>query len=121
MIDKDGDKLIVVANNTPKNYKNYVKATHQASFSFKAYTKESKNLESLLDSYGINKKNTFNFNDKKYRCIEAIIEINEEVIVAGIAKWKNLETSIPNYSYSKIGSLQSTDEQEIIITNTIYN
>ena len=41
----------------------------------------------------------------------------EVTCFAGTAKWKTLSEPIPEYSYSKIVALQSTDKQKLIITD----
>ena len=55
--------------------------------------------------------------NKTLRYEEGIIEIGEYIIVAGTAKWKTLHTPIPEYPYSKIAELESTAEQQLLITD----
>lgn len=73
-------------------------------------------LKQVLGAYNINPETFFGFN-KRLRYKEGIIEIGEIVTVAGISKWKTLAEPIPNYPYSKIASLESTDKQKLIITD----
>ncbi|TXD83825.1 hypothetical protein ESY86_07205 [Subsaximicrobium wynnwilliamsii] len=48
---------------------------------------------------------------------EGIIEIGEQITVAGIAQWKSLSEPIPEYPYAQIASLEASEGQKIIITD----
>ena len=74
----------------------------------------------LLKSYNITSTGILGFN-KSLRYKEAIIEIGEQITVAGIAKWKTLSQPIEGYSYSKIAALESTEKQKLIITDLPLN
>ena len=69
-----------------------------------------------MKHYRIDHTSLFGFN-KRLRYQEGVIEIGEEITVAGIAKWKALSEPIPEYPYSKIATLESVDKQKIIITD----
>lgn len=75
-----------------------------------------KNFQVGLKQYNIDSTGFLGFN-KQLRYTEGIIEIGEEITVAGIAKWKNLSEPIEGYSYSKIAALESTEKQKLIITD----
>lgn len=55
--------------------------------------------------------------NKTLRYTEGIIEIGEEITVAGYIKWERLSNPIVDYSYSKIATLKSSEKQKIIITD----
>lgn len=108
------DFVIVSPKDNPKNYKCYlVKDQDQNSGTFNDPTLK---FIALLKHYHINHTTLFGFN-KRLRYQEGVIEIGEEITVAGIAKWKTLSEPIPEYPYSKIASLESVDKQKIIITD----
>lgn len=113
-IEKNGDQLIVNPTKKPKNYKRYlIKDSTVSSGTFNDPTPE---FEALLKRYNIKGTNFFGFN-KSLRYSEGIIEVGEEITVAGIANWKELNESIEGYSYSKIATLESRDKQKLIITD----
>ncbi len=120
-IEQNGNLAIVKPTQNPKNYKSFlVVDKKESSGKFNEPTPE---FESLLRSYDINPKGWFGLN-KSLRYTEGIIEIGEKITVAGIAKWNKLSEPIPEYSYSKIISLESGDNQPIIITDNpkaMYN
>ncbi len=66
--------------------------------------------------YDIDPSTFFGFN-KTLKYTEGIIEIGEQITVAGIAKWKSLNEPLPDYPYSKIATLEATDKQKLIITD----
>ncbi|WP_298239440.1 hypothetical protein [uncultured Algibacter sp.] len=53
-----------------------------------------------------------------FRCNEGLIELNEEIAIKGIAKWKTLKEPIEGYSYSRILTLNGTSEKRLLITDT---
>jgi hypothetical protein len=113
-LEKNGDFAIVRPTQKPKNFISYLMVDKKAkSGSFNDPTPEFK---SLLESYNINYEDYFGFN-KQLRYSEAIIEIGEQITVAGIAKWKSLKEPIEGYSYSKVAELESSNKQKLIITD----
>lgn len=113
-IDTKGDFVIVKPEDHPQNYIcHLVKDKKQSSGSFNDPTPR---LRRILESHQINPETIFGFN-KKIRYQEGIIEIGEQITVAGIAKWKSLSEPMPEYPYSKIATLESDGKQKIIITD----
>jgi hypothetical protein len=113
-IQTKSDFVIVKPQETPKNYICYlVKDKEQSSGTFNDPTPQ---FQSVLNRYNIDAQNFFGFN-KSLRYKEGIIAIGEDITVAGIAKWKRLSEPIPEYPYSKIVTLESTDQQKMIITD----
>lgn len=113
-IQTKNDFVIIKPQEHPKNYICYlIKDKEQSSGTFNDPTPQ---FQSVLNRYNIDAQNFFNFN-KRLRYKEGIIEIGEDITVAGIAKWKTLNEPIPEYPYSKIATLESTDKQKIIITD----
>ncbi|CAL2078223.1 GIDE domain-containing protein [Tenacibaculum sp. 190524A05c] len=113
-VKKNGEYVIVNPSREPVNYKAHLVIDKKVSSgTFKESTPE---FEQLLRAYNVKSKGFFGFK-KNIRYREAIIEIGEEVTVAGIAKWKNLQEPIEGYSYSKIASLESDNKHKIIITD----
>lgn len=117
-VEINGDYVIVQPTQTPKNYLSYLVVDKKiASGTFNDPTPE---FEQLLKSYNIKSKGILGFN-KSLRYKEAIIEIGEQITVAGIAKWKTLNQPIEGYNYSKIAALESTEKQKLIITDLPLN
>ena len=113
-LEKNGDFAIVRPKQNPKNYMSHLvidKKTNSGTFN-----DPSPKFKALLNHYNINSEGFFGFN-KQLRYSEGIIEVGEEITVAGIAKWKSLKEPIEGYSYSKIAELESTDKQKLIITD----
>ena len=113
-LEKNGDFAIVRPKQVPKNYMSYLvidKKTNSGTFNDPA-----PKFKALLNHYNINNEGFFGFN-KKLRYSEGIIEIGEQITVAGIAKWKSLKEPIEGYSYSKIAELEGTIKQKLIITD----
>lgn len=113
-VEKNGEYIIVKPSKNPLNYKAHLVIDKKTSSGF--FKESTPEFEQLLNEYNVNSKNFFGFK-KSIRYHEAIIEVGEEVTVAGIAKWKNLNEPIEGYSYSKIASLESNEKQKIIITD----
>jgi hypothetical protein len=113
-INNKGDFTIVKPTLSPKNYISYLVIDKKAkSGAFNGPTPE---FESLLRLYNIDSTNFFGFN-KQLKYTEGVVEIGEEITVAGIAKWKNLSEPIPEFEYSRIAALESSDKQKLIITD----
>jgi len=113
-INNNGDFVIVRPTQSPENYLSFlVKDKKTSSGTFNDPTPE---FELLLRRYGIDPVNLLGFN-KPLRYREGVIEIGEKITVAGIAKWKTLSEPIPEYPYSKIAELVSTDKEKLIITD----
>ena len=113
-LEKNGDFAIVRPSQNPKNYISHLVVDKKAnSGTFNDPTPE---FTALLKQYNIDSEGFFGFN-KSLRYSEAIIEVGEQITVAGIAKWKSLKEPIEGYSYSKITELESSDKQKLIITD----
>lgn len=113
-IEKNGDYAIVKPIKHPKNYISYLVVDKKTSSG--TFNDPTPDFESLLKRYNIDSSNYFGFN-KSLKYTEAIIEIGENITVAGIAKWKSLNEPIPEYPYSKIAALESNEKQKLIITD----
>jgi len=113
-INTNGDFTIVRPTQSPRNFISYlVKDRKTSSGTFSDPIPE---FESLLRRYNIEPTNFFGFN-KTLRYKEGVVEIGEQITVAGIAKWKTLREPIPDYHYSKIAELVSEGKYRIIITD----
>lgn len=113
-IERNGEYVIVNPSRNPINYRAHLVIDKKTSSGF--FKESTPEFEQLLREYNVRSKGFLGFK-KSIRYQEAIIEVGEEVTVAGIAKWKNLNEPIEGYSYSKIASLESTEKQKIIITD----
>jgi hypothetical protein len=113
-LEKNGDYVMVQPIQDPKNYMSYLVIDNKINSG--TLNDASPKFEALLNHYDIKSEGYFGFN-KTLRYSEGIIEIGEEITVAGIAKWKTLNEKIEGYSYSKIAALESTDAQKLIITD----
>jgi len=105
---------IVNAKTYPKNFKSYI--TSKEIISENDFSNNPEKLEAILNQFNA-KTTTFKNSRKKVRAFEAIIEVNEKIVIAGTAKWKTLNEPIKGYSYSKVIALENTLDQQIIITN----
>lgn len=113
-VETNSDFVIVKPIDEPKNYITYlVKDKKQSSGTFNSPTPE---FEALLRRYNIESQTFFGFN-KQLRYREGIIEIGEQVTVAGIAKWRSLSEPLPDYPYSKIAELTDEVNTKLIITD----
>ena len=115
-IENRGEYVIVKPVQNPKNFIGYL-VTDKTSSSG-TFNDPTPEFKSLLRRYNIESEGFFGFN-KQLRYSEGIIEIGETITVAGIAKWKTLSEPIPEYSYSKIAALESSDKQKLIITDLL--
>lgn len=114
LLERNSDYVLVEPKENPKNYKSYLvidKKTTSGTFN-----KPTPAFLKVLEKYNIKNKGYFGQN-KSLRYTEAVIEIGEEITVAGIAKWKKITTPIAGYSYSKIAALENSNQQKIIITD----
>lgn len=113
-IDCRGDYVIVQPQKEPRNFISYLVPDKKASSG--TFNDPTPEFESLLRRYNIESTGLFGFN-KQLRYKEGIIEVGETITVAGIAKWKELSEPIPEYPYSKIATLESSDKQKLMITD----
>lgn len=113
-IEKNGDFVIVSPTKNPKNYMSYL--VKDAKVNSGSFNDPSPKFNVLLKHYNINSENFFGFN-KTLRYTEGVIEIGEQITVAGLVKSKTLDFKIEGYNYSKIMELQSSENQKIIITD----
>ena len=111
----DNDHMLIVQpTHNPLNFVSYLQIDKKTkSGTFNDPTPE---FESVLKSYNINPNGLFGFN-KRLRYKEGIIEIGEEITVAGQVRWKTLNEPIPEYPYSKIASIENPENKKIIITD----
>ena len=101
----------------PKNYLSYLVVDKKVSSG--TFNEPTPEFETLLKNFNIQSTGLLGFN-KTLRYTEGIIEIGEQITVAGIAKWKTLKQQIEGYSYSKIAALESTEKQKLIITDLLF-
>jgi hypothetical protein len=113
-IEKGGDYVVVKPSQNPKNYLSYLVIDSKTSSG--TFNDASLKFEKLLEHYNIKSTGFLGLN-KQLRYAEAIIEIGEEITVAGIVKWKTLHEKIEGFNYSKIAELESSAQQKIIITD----
>ena len=113
-INNKGDFAMIKPTRSPKNYISYLVTDKKARAG--AFSRPTPEFESLLRHYNIDSTNFFGFN-KQLKYTEGIIEIGENITVAGIGRWKTLSEPIPEYEYSKIAALESSDKQKLIITD----
>lgn len=114
LLEQNGEYALVELQQYPQNFLCHLvvdKKTTSGSFK-----KPSPKFEELLRHYNIKSTGFFGFN-KQLRYKEAIIEIGEKITVAGRVQHKAIDFKIPDYNYSKIVALQSTEKQKIIITD----
>ena len=117
-VERSGNYVMVQPTQMPKNYINYLVVDNKTSSG--TFNDPTSEFEKLLNKYNITSKGLFGFN-KSLRYNEGIIEVGEQITVAGIAKWKTLSQPIEGYNYSKIAALESTDKQKLIITDLPLN
>ena len=113
-IEQNGSYAIIKPTKNPKNYISHLVVDEKTSSG--TFNDPTHEFKALLERYHIDSENFFGFN-KQLRYKEGIIEVGEKITVAGIAKWKTLSEPIPEYSYSKIVALESTDKEKLIITD----
>ncbi|GAB7255831.1 hypothetical protein [Polaribacter sp. OB-PA-B3] len=113
-IETKGEHVIVRPKLNPKNFKSYLVIDKKTSSG--TFNKPTKEFLEVLKKYNIRSDGFLGFN-KSLRYTEAIIELEEIVTVAGIAKWKHLKEPVEGYAYSKIAELVSTENQKLIITD----
>ncbi|WP_299884016.1 hypothetical protein [uncultured Lacinutrix sp.] len=111
-IEVNSEMAIIKPDNFPK--KTFVVEDFKTkSGSFNDATPE---LERFLNKHGKESKGFFGFN-RQLRYKEGIIELQENIAVKGIGKWKPLKEPIEGYNYSKILTLTGTENKKLIITD----
>ncbi len=113
-IETKGEHVIVRPKLNPKNFKSCLVIDKKTSSG--TFNNPTKEFLEVLKKYNIRSDGFLGFN-KSLRYTEAIIELEEIVTVAGIAKWKHLKEPVEGYAYSKIAELVSTENQKLIITD----
>lgn len=113
-LNKNGEFVMVQPSQDLKNFKAHLVVDKKHSTN--TFNGASPEFQKLLDRYNIKSKAFLGFN-KSLRYSEAIVEIGEEITVAGIGKWKTLNEPIEGYTYSKIAALESNYNQQLLITD----
>ena len=111
---KNGEQVIIEPSQELKNYKAHLVIDERTSSG--TFNDASPEFESLLNRYNIKSTGFFGFN-KSLRYSEAIVAVGEEITVAGIGKWKDMQEPIEGYAYSKIAALESAEKQKLLITD----
>lgn len=113
-IEQRGEVALIKPQTEPLNFDIYMMEDKRVSSGFlKNPTPE---FENLLSAYGIQSANLLGFN-KTLRYTERILEVGETITVGGIANWKAVDVTVEGYNYSKIATLESSEHQNIIITD----
>lgn len=113
-IEQRGEVALIKPQTEPLNFDIYMVEDKRVSSGFlKNPTPE---FENLLSAYGIQSANLLGFN-KTLRYTERILEVGETITVGGIANWKAVDVTVEGYNYSKIATLESSEHQNIIITD----
>lgn len=73
-------------------------------------------LESYLKQHGHTSQGFLGLN-KAIRYSESIIELNEEIAIMGIGKWKTIDTPISGYSDSRVLTLTGSKEKKLLVTD----
>jgi hypothetical protein len=73
-------------------------------------------IERYLQQNG-NKSSGFLGMNKTLRYKESIIELDEEIAVMGIGKWKTIDTPMDSYSDGRILTLTGSKEQKLLVTD----
>jgi hypothetical protein len=73
-------------------------------------------IERYLQQNG-NKSSGFLGMNKTLRYKESIIELDEEIAVMGIGKWKTIDTPMDSYSDGRILTLIGSKEQKLLVTD----
>ncbi len=115
-IEKNGERAIVLPIKMPRNYMDYLvtdKTTNSGTFN-----DPTPEFMKLLKFHNIDSETLFGFN-KQLKYEEAIIEVGEQITVAGNVRWMDLENPIADYSYSSIVSLSGDkNDKKLIITDS---
>ncbi|WP_046757877.1 hypothetical protein [Kordia jejudonensis] len=106
--------IVHIQKQVPNSKRIYLVTDHSSSSgTFKKTTPE---IERYLASHG--KKSTgFLGMNRTLRYKESIIELDEEIAVMGIGKWKTVDIPSDGYSDSRILTLTGTKEQKLLVTD----
>lgn len=114
IIEKNGNVVLIEPSVSPKNYRDFL--SDKYSVSLNTFKGSNSEVDSLLKKYNLDKVSLLRGN-KRVRLSETIIEIGDEVTVAGLVNSKELKKAIKGYSYSKIFAFESFGKQKLIITD----
>lgn len=111
-LEVNGEMAIIQPNHNPKN--GFLVTDFETKSGFR--NDASPELEAFLKAH--DKKSTGFFGgNRTLRYKEGIIEIEEQVAIKGIGKWKVLKEPIEGYSFSRILYLTGSIENKLIITD----
>lgn len=113
-VEQNGSFVLVKPNQNPKNYVSYLVVDSKLTSS--VFNKPTPEALALLEKYKMDSKNFFGLY-KQLRYQEGVIEIGENITVAGIVKWNTLSEPLEGYNYSKIASLNHSETKKLIITD----
>ena len=114
-IEENGEVVLVQPRKSPKkNYDAFLVQDHSVRSGF--LNDPTPEFESFLRTHDIDSTNLLGFN-KTLEYSERVIELGEIVTVGGIAKWKEVNEQLSDYSYTRIAALESSDKQKIVITD----
>lgn len=113
-IEQNGELVMVKPSRETSNYNVFI--VEDKRINSGTFNSPSPKFKQVLDNFGIESESWLGFN-KTLKYTERILEIGETITVGGIAKWKELNEPIEDYSYSKIAALESSAEQKLVITD----
>lgn len=106
--------IVSLKNAIPKSKRVYLVTDHSLnSGTFKNTTPEIENYLALKG----NKSTGFFGMNKTLRFKESIIELDEDIAVMGIGKWKTVDIPADGYSDSRILTLTGLKEQKLLVTD----
>lgn len=114
MIEANGASALIKPNGDLKSMDSYIVTDKTYKSGILNYP--TPNLEAFLKSKDIKPQGLLGFN-KTLSYKEAIIAVNESIAVLATAKWKELQTPIEGYNYSKILQLEGHWKDKLVITD----
>jgi hypothetical protein len=113
-IEQNGRVVLVNPTQNPKNYVSFL--VIDSKFTSSIFNKPTTEALALLEKYSIDSKNFFGFH-KQLRFQEGVIEIGENITVAGVVTYTTLSQPLDGYNYTKVASINHSETQKLIITD----
>ncbi len=113
--DTEGNRAMIRPGSLYYDFKQiFIETDYKESLKSDKNTKPR--LEKFLEKHDVYNTNILSYNDN-IRFREGIIDLNENISIIGIAKWKIVKDDTKNYNNTKVLLLTGTKSKPLTITN----
>ena len=112
LVKSNNEYALIKPELDPKNFA--INFTTKDSIAMSTPKNSKEEIQAFLEQYNTKAQGIIGMG-LKIKATEVIITKGDKIAVAGVTNLETLENSIPDYSYSKVFSLQSNEKHQLIL------